>query len=591
MSQTPVSTHTFFIASCILHDSLLRGQEVELTSKDVSGKVLKVFQNKSLNKYLTQVYSDIDRALRRSDLNPELKRILPSGMTLLNIFDVGVNKGVHDFLCLIACYARRMFSLAVLSLDNDLPSLKYPPNLAHDRYKGTPNVNMMRESRLFYLARFAALTQLATGNADSVVFIATHNGTKTDDELSTALDKLKSELQQEAQRQGIPVDLDSKVQLLNSENTEEIKQFRKSLENAVISMAATLNIKLSWIFLRTFLYSEEKMFVEIHEIEKLASELCIEGEDFKEFLTTFTDFGSILYIPDVPTLNRFAVLQPTQFVNLIGKLFYPPQHCNPSTYNGLLNLSKVADIVDQGAVDIIVHTLCDLGLGVLIDKGRVADDQAESLKRSNSTGSDHDASLPTLKRQDSTQASEAAYYLYIPLARTTALVESPNVDSLLLTYESQLIPPHMPAIFVKHFVKLPDVLLVPIVHNNVVQFRFPSKNTVMLVFHDRFIEIQVEQLKEDMCKRVITCCEDAMQAIAKFIKKLGYKFRLRCLKPTVHQHDGSEDPHKKDIQLELGLYEELPNKYLCHACEAHATRSPVRALWKTTINKVWIHYS
>ena len=589
MSQTPVSTHTFFIASSILHDSLLRGQEVELTSKTVNGKALKVFKNKSLNKHLHQVYTDIDRALRRADLNPELKRILPSGITLVNVFDVGMNKGVHDFLCLIACYGCRMFSVVVLNLENDLPNLKHPPNLDHDCYKNTPSANMMQdESRLFYLLRFAAVTQLATGNVDSVVFVATHDGKKTPSELHNAKEKLKHELEQEAQRQKLSNSLVSKVQLLNPNDSDEIQQFRKALENTVISRGAMLDMKLSWIFLRTLLYNEEKLYIATYEIENLANELNIIGEDFKEFLGTFTDFGSILYAPDIPTLNKFVILQPTQFVNCIGKLFNPPQCANhDSSFDGLFSQEEVANIVghDQGATEIISNTLCDIGLAVLVDAARVFHVQANNSQ----SGGSASGSLPILEGQDPSSSGNfstvhVAPCLYVPRARVKQLVLPPKVDSLLLMYKSQLIPPHMPAIFVKYFLKMSDALLISEAHSNVVQFQFPSKGAVLLIFYNKFVEIQVEHLSEDRYEKVVSCCEEAMQAIAKFIKKMGYQFSLCCI---AHMpHNGSGDSID---QLESGHYEDLPNNCLCDACESYEKTSPVRALWKKTINKVCIN--
>ena len=591
MSQTPVSTHTFFIASSILHDSLLRGQEVELTSKTVNGKALKVFENKSLNKHLHQVYTDIDCALRRADLNPELKRILPSGITLVNVFDVGMNKGVHDFLCLIACYGCRMFSVVVLNLENDLPYLKRPPNLDHDCYKNTPSANMMQdESRLFYLLRFAAVTQLATGNVDSVVFVATHDGKKTSSELLDAKKELKHELEQEAQRQKLSNSLVSKVQLLNPNDSDEIQQFRKALENTVISRGAMLDMKLSWIFLRTLLYNEKKLYIATHEIENLANELNIIGEDFKEFLGTFTDFGSILYAPDIPTLNKFVILQPTQFVNCIGELFKSPKRANHnSSFDGLFSQEEVASIVghDQGATEIISNTLCDIGLAVLVDAARIFHIQANNSQ----PGMSVSGSLPILEGQDPSSSgifSTIAPYLYVPRARAEQLVPSPkvNCNSLLLMYKSQLIPPHMPAIFVKYFLEMSDALLVSETHSNVVRFKFPSKDTVLLIFYNKFVEIQVEQLSEDRYEKVVSCCEEAMQAIAKFIKKMGYQFSLCCI--ACMPHNGSGDSIAID-QLESGHYEDLPNNSLCDDCESYEEKSPVRALWKKTINKVCIN--
>lgn len=576
LAQSPSSAHTFSIASSVFHDSLLKGQEVELSDKIIEGQYSKEFESSLLNYFLHKVYADIDRVVRRADLNRELKRILPSGITQLTVFDVGVNKGVHDFLCLVACYYRRMFELVVLRID-DIQDLGSPPNLSHERYANTANQSILQgSSRLFYLLRFAAVAQQSTGRSDSVVFLVTHDGTKSQQHIDQAKIKLKQSLEEEAHRQKIDVQLVSKVVMVQLNSNEDIAKLKKQLEKEVMDQRTMRidNLKLSWVILRSLFYTDQH-YIETSRLKALAEELDIEDEEFEAFLSTFTEFGSILHIPDIETLKKIVVLHPGCFINALSKLFYPPEGVDYKDHDGLLTEEQIAAMVEIEQPEIITSTLCDFGLAVEVHESQLQTQQASLPRRS-----EIDFTLEDVARLKLKGKKEERDFLFVPSSRAKCTKENLQTDSLAILYDTKLIPPDMPAVFVRYFLSA-RAKLIPSLEAKSVNLQVPIKSSncnIILVFHCKFVEIRMERYNpadiKPLGELIVSCCTKAIVSISKFIKDLSYKFVIPCVKP------------QRSSDKDLPAFEDLPTNKLCYACEAQEKKNPVRSTWKEIINEV-----
>ena len=579
MPSTQRSMHTFACSAAILHDSLLQGQQIELDQNALSGDVEKIFNDDTLNRHLNRVYCDIDRTLRRTDISPELKRVVSSGVVFGNIFDVGFSKGVFNFLSLISRYAHRQLGFFVVSIDDiDTHKLQEKPNLSFLSYN-TEKPLMERGSRISYMVQFAAATLLAVPKtplqSQVVAFIISSNKYLSPEQKEAAKETLAHALLSEAQHLVLPKNIVNNILVLNPTDDGDLQQLKLWFESMLKNGILRENIKLSWMFLRSLFYFTDRMFINKDELEAYALELDIEHSEYLEFLQKFTEFASFFYIPDITPLKNTIILQPVKFVNLLSQLFYPPTGSIEAEFDGLFSEQQVIELLSKEASEVIVPTLCSLGLAAEVHSNKLQQVKKERHPRTYSTDTlvDH---FPVSLRDSRPSL------LFVPSARRGNLrAQQTSFDSLFIVYDYKFIPPDVQGLFTQRLLALPNVLFVSTSEVNVVKFVITSKAReyeLQIIFHGTHLELIIEYHDraelDSVCEKILQCCKRALDTICKMIKDLSYRFALVCLQP---------------IKLKEGHnvktnYEMLPSKQLCHSCEA--TKSPLRKCWNENILEV-----
>ena len=583
MPFTQRSMHTFTCSSAILHDSLLQGQQIELDQSAMSGDVPKIFEDETLNRHLNRVYCDMDRTLRRTDISPELKRVVSSGVVFGNIFDVGFSKGVYNFLSLVSRYAHRQLGFFVVSID-DIHNLKEMPNLSFPGYD-TEKPLMERGSKISYMLQFAAATHLAVPKtplqSPAVAFIISCNNSLLPEEKKTAKEIFYRALSSEVQRLGLPKPILANILVLNPTCDSDSHALKVLFENMIKKRTLRENIKLSWIFLRSLFYFNDRMFISKDELEAYALELDIKGSEYLEFLKIFTEFVSIFYIPDIAPLKNTIILQPVKFVNLLCRLFYPPKGSEEAVFDGLFTEGQVIDLLSKEASEVIVPTLCSLGLAAEVHSNKLQQIKKERRPRAYSPKT-LVAHFPA-----SLSDSRPPSLLFVPSARRGNLrAQQTSFESLFIFYDYKFTPPDVQGLFTQRLLTLPNVLFVSTSEVNVVKFVITSKAReyeLQIIFHSTYLELIIEYHNraelDSVCEKILQCCKRALDKICKMIKDLSYRFALVCLRPIKLQ----EGHHVKTN------YEILPSKQLCHSCEA--TKSPLRKCWNENILEVSYNFS
>ena len=583
MPSTQRSMHTFACSAAILHDSLLQGQQIELDQSAISGDVLKIFDNDTLNRHLNRVYCDMDRTLRRTDISPELKRVVSSGVVFGNIFDVGFSKGVYNFLSLIASYAHRQLGFFVVSIDDiDIYKLQEKPNLSFPGYNKEKPL-MERGSKISYMLQFAAATHLAVPKtplqSPAVAFIISSNKSLSPEKKEAAKETLGHALSSEAQRLELPKNIVNNILVLNPDDDSDLQQLKLWFENMVKNGTLRENVKLSWIFLRSLFYFTDRMFISKDELEAYALELDIKSDEYLEFLQTFTEFASIFYIPDIAPLKNTIILQPVKFVNLLCRLFYPPKGSEEAVFDGLFSEQQVIELLSKEAREVIVPTLCSLGLAAEVHSNKLQQVKKERRPRAYSD---------TLVSHFSASLSDSRpSLLFVPSARRGNLrAQQTSYNSLFIVYDYKFTPPDVQGLFTQRLLTLSNVLFISTSEVNVVKFVITSKAReyeLQVIFHSTYLELIIEYHDkselDSVCKKILQCCKRALDTICKMIKDLSYRFALVCLQPIKLQ----EGHHVKTN------YEMLPSKQLCHSCEA--TKSPLRKCWNENILEVSYNFS
>ena len=583
MPSTQRSMHTFACSAAILHDSLLQGQQIELDQNALSGDVEKIFNDDTLNRHLNRVYCDIDRTLRRTDISPELKRVVSSGVVFGNIFDVGFSKGVFNFLSLISRYALRQLGIFVVSIDDiDTHKLQEKPNLSFLSYN-TEKPLMERGSKISYMVQFAAATLLAVPKtpfqSQVVAFIISSNKYLSPKQKEAAKTTLGHALSTEVQRLGLPKNITNKILVLNPDDDSDLHQLKLWFETMLKNGILRENIKLSWMFLRSLFYFTDRMFISKDELEAYALELDIQHSEYLEFLQKFTDFASFFYIPDITPLKNIIILQPVKFVNILSKLFYPPAGSKEAEFDGLFSEQQVIELLSTEAREVIVPTLCSLGLAAEVHSHKLQQVKKERRPRAYSD---------TLVAHFPVSLSDSRpSLLFIPSSRRGNLrAQQTSFDSLFIFYDYKFTPPDVQGLFTQQLLTLPNVLFVSTSEVNVVKFVITSKAReyeLQIIFHGTHLELIIEYHDraelDSVCEKILQCCKRALDKICKMIKDLSYRFALACLQPIKLQEGHNVKTN----------YEMLPSKQLCHSCEA--TKSPLRKCWNENISEVSYNFS
>ena len=534
MEWTPKAMHTFVYSSFI--SSLQPQQKVELTV-DMDLNDGEGFEDKRLNNHLREVYNDVNTFLRRSDLDPKIKKSLPDGMSFVNFVDMAANRGAYDFFIVIARYCSRRFGLLFLSLEMDVPHLSEPPILMNPSAKSISLIN----SRLSFLVRFAAVMYLGTEDYDSpsTLFIALHKGSLLLDSIKQHVSKLEDELKKEVHRQGLPSKILGEVVAINSNDKNDLNDLKLRMEKLVVKRkTAMLNLELSWIFLQSILHSTKKLYIPLEEVKKLAEQLKMDDEEVMEFLHDFTGYCDILYIKDI--LPKVVILEPFVFINHLFCLFNPTNDLH-ATY-GFISIDEIRELIGNEATDIVVPALCNAGLAVEINKSKVI--YPESLQR------------------------EA--YLFIPSARCGGLCTLKEQSSLYIVYQSKIMPPDMIGMFVQEFmtseILTMNVKLYPTKEHNTVTLVLKKGLNLTLVFHQDSVEVKLPSSDQAeltaICTEVDRCCRNALFRIQTLFPKLSFAYALYLLKPletfcrsckTLFEYDSQRNAWYHTIQVSLNL--------------------------------------
>ena len=550
MPEAKSSMNLFSCASVILHNSLLQGQQVELIDIGTERKE-KSFKSVQVNDHLHQVYEDVDVLLRQGDFNHEIKRILPSGITAVNIVDAAMNQGVYDFLVLSAGYCHRQFGFVFLDLERDVPRLYQSPELNPKR----ENVLQLNH-RLYYLVRFAAVSYFSA-NEQSALFVALHNGKLSGAEIQKHLNTLRTAVDDELSRQQLPKEMVGTVLAINPDNQDDMIELKRTVESFVKSRhKAMLNLKLSWIFLRSFLQENLKfsqmISVPLSQIQILAKEMQITDSEVEEFLQTYTEFGSLLHLKDI--LPNRIILQPAVFVNHLQSLYYLED--TKSNKYGIISMPDVNRALGEEAEKIVIPFITESGLGVKLDASDIFFPASVTSQR---------------RRTDSfSYFKSTELFLFVPSARRGEYESKKDLSSLYIVYRSKVSPPNMAGMFFKFLQKI-STKLIPGTIRNSFSIKMKKETTLTVTFYEELIGLKLHLISKDMTEiweEILSLCTVALNKIAVVFRDLTYKFALKCLDSEMDKFeyilDDAESP-------------------LCDKCRVFPKKGDARKRWHDAV--------
>ena len=505
--------------------------------------------------------------------------LIQDGISLINVMDVGVNKALYDFLSMMLLSCRRHIRLAFFSLNRDAPNLEKKPDLPSVRYGERKDdvLVMQQRSRLTYLLHFATVgyttkDQNEEETKNATVMIATKKSSSAGNK--TSLDQAKKDIIEQARSRDVDQFLKNWIEIDIDDGQSITKEFGQRMEDIIKNKyeQLTIQLPLRWIFLRSLVVSldskETKAIILSKKyIIEIANKLNMKEDEVEKFLKEFTDFGSILYMPQYDAVKDIVIVNIWEFTQYLNKLYYPQEGetytTNLLTY-GIISKPSVSKIFYKYP-DILAENfmkvLTTIAMASKISSGR------------------------SILIDGQEQPDEVHYYL--PLARTHQVYIPPEEenDYAFIEIQSVNFPANVQAgISYAIMDNNEDAVLIATEHSNVSRFLFQSKSgspiTIEMIYKGSRTRLRITNNSDDIltspaaveaCYKVITASCRCLDGKINTIRDLKYSFAVPCC----------ESP---DGRCHYLYYNCEPQ--LCDACSAG---NNVRLCWSKAANKVTKH--
>ena len=459
--------------------------------------------------------------------------LIHDGVSFINVIDVGVNKALYPFLAMMLLSCHRHIRLAFFSMNRDAPNLDEYADLPSDRYgvRKDDVLVMKKRSRLTYLLHFATVgyTQQQRNEEEvqnATVMVATRNDLPKDPKI--VVDQAKDKIIKQAQSRGVDQFLKNWLEVdVNDE--ESIKKFGEKMEDLIKYKykQRTLLLPLRWIVLRSLVVSLDSrgakvMILRRSFIMHKAKELQMTKNDVDEFLKTFTDFGSILYMPQYDAVKDIVIVNIWEFTQYLDKLYYPEgdSYAPNLLKYGIISESSVKEIFckhPESAEDFMT-VLTTIAMASKIKSGW------------------------SILIDGQQQPDEVHYYL--PLARTREEYTPPEEenDYAFIEIQSVNFPANVQACISYAIMdNNEDAVLIATEHSNVSRFLFQSESSspikIEMIYKGSRTRLRIMNNSKDIlmspaaveaCKKVITGSCRCLQRKINTIRDLKYSFAVPC---------------------------------------------------------------
>ena len=537
---------------CYLHAMRSAMTQVGATSyiKYVGGGGLpedKKFKNEVLNDHLYDMF----RQLSKEEIRP----MGGQGVALFNVWDIGHSRTVYHFLPALHGLLSHSYSWLFFDLQRDSQNLYKPLKL----HVSANDENVMKfRPRLHYLIRQAQLNLPAKEKVCSI--FAVKNSSNSD---AQTIGSLKPDFENAAAKIGVKeiIDFNSVKLIQPNESEQKIKEKMNVLIKKELRSKRRI-VPFSFLFLRSFYYkNEEIVYIKKEEIKKLAVELNISDQKFKEFCELFTSCGSIIDVSLIDEHSEYIIMKPNIFLEKIDKIYHNDNEILLAD-TGILTLSASKKMFGQSHANAYMEILVSFSLAV-----KLTQEQVE---------------LPG-------SINEEVWYL--PDSRTASPCEDttelrPTVLRLLRSLNAP--PGHLQMSFVTEFLKISEsskVCCIPEGNSflrpnitKIIAFDNTAETTITIKFDVVYLgytlEFRIDTPNEKIFSQIIDTCHKIMKH--QHHKETKYNFAILC------SLDASSADAKYELTRERHI---LPYATtLCNKCRSdERDKNPILDMWNKVI--------
>ena len=533
---------------CLIQSLKLRDIPIEFL-RTAENKVGVDEEELKKNKHGEWLFYEVTKRLKALRNHQEKLNLLTPGVTFLTVFNIGQSKAAHSFLPFLGQYCKRSLPL-FFSSGEDSSNLDKP--LEPESYDGcghdTPlnhllNAYVTKRKHIHHLMRHQSRESFEM--PPILARLPSCSQSKFDN-----FKKIFGEYRLNPIEKGIDL--------------SDLKGTKKILEEVVLANTSkyVTGLPLRWVFLRSLLQASNVSLMTRSDISKLAtSTLCGAGIDPSEveaFLTTFTSFASLLYIP---SYTDIVLLDIERFTDCLDKVF----DCGHS-----LDTASSFGFITEAAID------------------KLADDEELDPKMFKSLLKSFRFAVPvrTSKVKSDDFFIEADHSFYIPSMRPLKATNGPQCHSLYLQYTS-CVPGNIQVLLVRHFLKYSNCSLVPYPHINASVIRIHHSKEkhidVTIIDHKDIVELRLKEparsteARKTASPLVVKACTAAMEDVKKSVDDLEYHFSLRC---------SETESDKSNHQFIYHRIDKDAASPTCSWCSSDTSIVLIREDWKSAVFKM-----
>ena len=455
------------------------------------------------NKHGEWLFYEVTKRLKALKNHKDKLDLLTPGVTFLTVFNIGPSKAALSFLPFLGQYCKRSLPL-FFSSGKDSSNLDKPlePESYDECGHDTPlnhllNAYVTKRKHIHHLMRQVSSDENSEAPGYPILVRLPSCSQSKFDNFKKTFEKYGLN----------PIKKD--IDLSDMKGTKEM------LEGVVLENASKYctGLPVRWVFLRSLLQALNTSLMTKSRISEWAtSTLCGAGIDPSEveaFLTTFTSFASLLYIP---SYTDIVLLDIERFTDCLDKVF----DCGHSP----LDTASSYGFITEAAID------------------KLADDEKLDPQMFKSLLKSFRFAVPvsTSKVKSNNFFIKADHSFYVPNMRPTKATNGPQFHSLYLQYTS-CVPGNIQVLLVRHFLKYSNCSLIPCLHINASVIRIHHSKEkhvdVTIIDHKDIVELRLEHGRSTEAYKtasplVVKACTAAMEDVKKSVNDLEYDFVLRC---------------------------------------------------------------
>ena len=480
-----------------------------------------------------------------------LNKLLPEGIALINIWDIAINKMVHNFITSLQGLLYNSHAWLFLDMDRDLQNLDKPSDIAQDRDQ---SVLMKMHPRLQHLLCSSRMCESKYGNRKNVCTIfAKHDGT-SNNELKQKVTNLEAKVKQTAKHIiGVSSFIEQKIESMSLNNSgisdESSNRLYQKFQQVVYETPYE-DVPLSWVFLRSLFYRPQKIFILKSELKKKAIECGMDDESLKKFCEFYTSFGSIFDLSLINPGYSYVIVKPMGFLRTLDMLLYPEDSiCQkyPSIMNGIFPEKACKEVFGESC-PVFMEALVSVNLATRVSSSYL--------------------DIPDLDPND--------IYYFIPLSRKGNLImeADPTAVHLIINIDA----PHVfqQTTFTKYLLRsLQKPKLVQCDNpNQIIITETTTGITVTLVSHSPATKISISQANPGVCSLILKAYGKIAEGCK--IGTMIYKFVMICAKSGV-----------PDVRrIPSCQYHILPDDELCDECKKAGRVNDQLKAWNKALREV-----
>jgi len=550
---------------------------------------VQMFKDPEVNSCFLESFRRLKSMMKWVVQNRKIEKLMTASLTLMNIWDMGINKAVFEVLSILSSEFKNILLLNALSLEHAQGDWLYqPPNLKDtsrygDRYsnRGDDELLMRLHSALNYYVQFTIPTPCAP---QSTLLVGTYADRLNEAELKMTRARVLQSVKGRAEAVGVAEAICPEMITIDAQNSDQVLKVREALEGMIEKGGFEDDVNLSWIFLRCVLFSTKKLFMSRTEALETAKKCGLESEEeLEKFLKLYLSCGSIIYSPSdrFPKLHEYIILNPIAFIEGLDRLYYADKNTSmpdklkadvESTRNGFLSHALARHLWNEHKenCNFYLQVLQTLGLIVQVD---------EILK----------------------QPQAAGKIFFMPSLRPIHDPTMPDGDSnsLIVTYNVDALPYHKQSNFIVYLMGLykDQIEFIPDHHYNVIRFKWNNPEAKTFIrFRGEFVEIGVEvdenhhqsiHQRAVLCSILKTACIEIFNDTVQEFPGLNYDLAIVCPE--------SKPPVKHLHFIPFNTMQYSSSRLFCPNCNCHiedADIHPDRKLWVQAVYQVcWSYLS